>query len=60
VVNAANPSRLDTHFIDIRDVAAELPPKPEVTWLAQMRETWGVIIRSLPYLIGIKKPRFAV
>ena len=51
---------VQTYFIDIRDVAAELPPKPEVTRLAQMRETWGVIIRTLPYLIGLKKPRFAV
>ena len=32
--------------------------KPEVTRLAQMRETWGVVIRSLPYRIGLKKARF--
>jgi hypothetical protein len=51
---------VQTYFVDIKDVAAELPPKPEVTRLAQMRETWGVVIRSLPYLIGLKKPRFAV
>jgi hypothetical protein len=51
---------MQTYFIDIKDVAAEIPPKPEVTRLAQMRETWGVVIRSLPYLIGLKKPRFAV
>jgi hypothetical protein len=51
---------VQTYFIDIKDIAAELPPRPEVTRLAQMRETWGVIIRSLPYRIGLKKPRFAV
>ncbi len=51
---------VQTYFVDIQDVAAELPPKPEVTRLAQMRETWGVILRSLPYRIGIKKPRFAI
>lgn len=51
---------VQTYFIDIRDVAAELPPKPAITRLAQMRETWGVIIRTLPYLIGLRKPRFAV
>lgn len=51
---------VQTYFIDIRDVAAELPPKPEVTRFAQMRETWGVVIRSLPYLVGLKKPRFAI
>jgi hypothetical protein len=51
---------VQTYFIDIRDVAADLPPRPEVTRLAQIRETWGVIIRTLPYLIGLKKPRFGV
>ena len=51
---------VQTYFIDIKDVAAELPPKPEVTWLAQQRETWGVVIRTLPYRIGLRKPRFAV
>ncbi len=51
---------VQTYFIDIKDVAAELPPKPKVTWLAQQRETWGVVIRSLPYRIGLRKPRFAV
>ena len=51
---------MQTYFIDIKDVAAELPPKPEVTWLGQQIETWGVVIRSLPYLLGLKKPRFAV
>ena len=51
---------VQTYFVDIRDVAAELPPKPQVTRFAQIRETWGVIIRTLPYLVGLKKPRFAV
>lgn len=51
---------VQTYFVDIKDVAAELPPRPKITWLAQQRETWGVIIRTLPYRIGLKKPRFAV
>ena len=51
---------VQTYFVDIKDVAAELPPRPEVTWLGQVRETGGIMLRSLPYLIGIKKPRFAV
>jgi hypothetical protein len=46
-------------FIDINDVAAELAPRPELTRLARMRETWGVILQSLPYRIGLRKPRFA-
>ena len=49
-----------TYFVDIKDVAAELPPKPQITRLGQLRETWGVMLRTLPYLLGIRKPRFAV
>ena len=51
---------VQTYFVDIKDVAAELPPKPAVTRFGRIRETGGVIFRSLPYLIGIRKPRFAV
>ena len=51
---------VQTYFVDIKDVAAELPPKPKVTWLAQQIETWGVVIRTLPYRIGLRKPRFAI
>jgi hypothetical protein len=49
-----------TYFVDIKDVAAELPPKPQITRLGQLRETWGVMLRTLPYLLGIRKPRFAI
>jgi hypothetical protein len=49
-----------TYFVDIKDLAAELPPKPHITRLGQLRETWGVMLRTLPYLLGIRKPRFAI
>jgi len=49
-----------TYYVDIQDVAAALPPKPQVTRLGQLRETWGVMLRTLPYLLGIRKPRFAL
>jgi hypothetical protein len=49
-----------TYFVDIKDLAAELPPKPRITRLGQLRETWGVMLRTLPYLFGIRKPRFAI
>jgi hypothetical protein len=49
-----------TYFVDIKDLAAELPPKPQITRLGQLRETWGVMLRTLPYLFGIRKPRFAI
>ena len=49
-----------TYFVDIRDVAPELPPKPQITRLGRLRENWGVALRTLPYLVGIRKPRFAI
>jgi len=51
---------VQTYFIDMKNVAAEIPPRPQVTRLAQMRENWGVKFRSLPYRIGLTMPRFAV
>lgn len=52
--------RVQTYFVDIRDVATELPPKPEATRFARFRETFGVIVRSLPYNFGLRKPRYAL
>jgi hypothetical protein len=49
-----------TYFVDIKDVAAGLPPKPQITRLGQLRETGGVVLRTLPYLLGIRRPRFAI
>jgi Protein of unknown function (DUF2652) len=47
------------YFIDLADIAAAPPPPPVVTLWAQMRENLGVVYRSLPYLLGVKRPRFA-
>ena len=49
-----------TYYVDIEDLAAALPPRPQITRLGQLRETWGVMLRTLPYLLGIRKPRFAL
>ena len=51
---------VQTYFVDMKDVATDLPPKPQITRLGQLRENWGVALRSLPYLLGIRKPRFAI
>jgi hypothetical protein len=51
---------VQTYFVDIREVAAELPPRPQATRLAILREHWGLALRSLPYLIGFRKPRFGL
>jgi class 3 adenylate cyclase len=48
------------HVVDLSEVATELPPRSRVTRLAQARENFGVIRRSLPYLLGLRRPRVAL
>ena len=43
------------HWIDLGDVPA--PPPPRATRRARVRENAGVIWRSLPYLLGLRRPR---
>lgn len=48
--------RTQTYFLDLAALAEALPPRPEATWLARRRETWGVVLRTLPLLLGLRKP----
>jgi class 3 adenylate cyclase len=48
------------HVVDLSEIAEELPPRSRVTRLAQARENFGVIRRSLPYLLGLRRPRVAL
>lgn len=48
-----------TYFMDLGEIAGDRPPKPNVTALGRVRENVGVVLRSLPYLLGLRKPRFA-
>jgi hypothetical protein len=48
------------HVVDLSEIAGELPPRSRVTRLAQARENFGVIRRSLPYLLGLRRPRVAL
>ena len=48
------------HWVDLSEIAAGLPPVSPVTRLAQARENFGVIRRSLPYLLGLRRPRVAL
>jgi Protein of unknown function (DUF2652) len=48
-----------TYFMDLAEIAGDAPPKPRVTALATFRENCGVVLRSLPYLLGLKRRRFA-
>ena len=48
------------HVVDLSEIAVELPPRSRVTRRAQARENFGVIRRSLPYLLGLRRPRVAL
>jgi hypothetical protein len=48
-----------TYFIDLAEIAGDAQPEPEVTALGRFRENLGVVLRSLPYWLGLKRPRFA-
>jgi len=47
-----------TYFVDFAEIAGDAPPEPEVTTLGRFRENFGVVLRSLPYLLRLKRPRF--
>ena len=47
--------RARTWYLDLAALAAPLPPRPKVTWLAQQRETLGVVLRTLPAALGLRK-----
>jgi Protein of unknown function (DUF2652) len=48
-----------TYFMDLAEIAGAAPPEPAVTAGGRFRENFGVVLRSLPYLVGLKRPRFA-
>jgi hypothetical protein len=47
------------HFLDLSETTSDSPAPPKVTALRRLRENLGVVLRSLPYLLGLRKPRFA-
>jgi Protein of unknown function (DUF2652) len=49
-----------TYFMDVTEIAGDASPKPEVTAAGRLRENFGVVFRSLPYLLGLKRSRHAL
>jgi hypothetical protein len=49
-----------TYFVDLADMAGAAPPVPEVTALGRFRENLGVVLRTLPYLLRLRRTRFAI
>jgi Protein of unknown function (DUF2652) len=50
---------VSTYFMDLAELAGHAPPAPEVTGLGRFQENFGVVLRSLPYLLGLKRSHFA-
>ena len=48
------------YFMDLAEIAGDAAPAPEVTALGRFRENLGVVLRSVPYLLGLKRPRYAL
>ncbi|HEY3065116.1 MAG TPA: DUF2652 domain-containing protein [Methylomirabilota bacterium] len=47
------------YFLELADVRAAVAAGVQVSTVDHARENAGVIWRSLPYLLGVKRPRFA-
>lgn len=45
------------YFVDLDEIAEEPPPPPKPTLAGRLRETAGVMARSLPYELGLKRAR---
>jgi hypothetical protein len=46
-------------FVEIEDVAGALPPPPEPAWSSRIGRTLDVAGRGLPYMLGLRRRRFA-
>jgi hypothetical protein len=47
------------YFVDLEAIAHELPPQPKPTLARKLTETLGVMTRTLPALLGIRRPHDA-
>jgi hypothetical protein len=52
--------RAEIYFVDMGELAADLPPPTKVTGTKRLATTLGVMIRGMPYLLGLKKRRSAI
>ena len=51
--------KAEIYFVDIGELAVALPPPPKATGPKRLATTLGVMLRGMPYLLGLKKPRSA-
>jgi len=47
--------RTQVYFVDIHELAADLPPPPNATRRGRLAMTMGVALRGMPHLLGLKR-----
>jgi class 3 adenylate cyclase len=47
---------VEAYFVDLEEIAGEPPSPAPATTLQRLGENWGLFFRTLPYLVGLKKP----
>lgn len=47
----------EIYFVDMGELASELPPPPKAGVAKRVGTTLGVMVRGMPYLVGLKKRR---
>lgn len=45
------------YYVDIGQIAEELPAPPAATWTAKVAHEAGLTLRSVPYYVGLKRPQ---
>jgi hypothetical protein len=49
--------RVQTHFVDVEDIAAPLAPPPDPSWPRRIGGTLGMVGRGLPHVLPHRRPR---
>jgi hypothetical protein len=48
---------VQTHFVDVEDITAPLPPLPDPSWPRRISGTFAMVGRGIPYVIHRRSPR---
>jgi hypothetical protein len=48
------------YWLDIDELPTDLAPLPKATLARRLRETMGVMIRAMPYTLGLRRPQHAL
>ena len=49
--------RVQTHFVQVQELAAPLPPLPDPSWPQRIGGTFGMVGRGLPHVLPRRRPR---